>query len=336
MRPTLTETIATQRLIRRIERMTSAVLPSNPITVFGSRSTGLARPHSDIDFSLALPEYEKDPSTRGPSSTRPEARRAGKRLLRNLYNILRVRENLYHSVILVPAKKPIVTAIDRETGLSLQFITLESGVLSREFTVNYLMEFPGLRPIFILLRHCLEIRNLTTVYHGGLGSYALLIMIVAALKHASGVFASDDLAGQLLHVLDFYSTADLDKNAYSADPPRIFSKNFGSAGLVDPHIRIMYAMIKASRGTCRLCLQDPASPTTDLGANALEIRSIQTIFTEASRHVRTNMKMWESLDSQAQRRWSPGILDPLVRADYEPLEVARRKLGKSGSLKIDV
>ena len=326
MMPTLAETTATQRVIKEITTTINAVLPSNPISIHGSRYTGLAGPLSDIDFKLALPEFEKDPLVRGPSSTRPQACKAGMRILWRLHKLLK-RDNMYTSVSLIQCKKPIVSAINCETGLSVQFIAL-SPTTSSEFTINYLIEFPGLRPLFILLRHSLKIRNLTTVNHGGIGSYALLILIVVALKHTSRVFASDDLAGQLLHVLDFYAEVDLRRYGLCADPPCIFAKDSKSSA----HLFIQSIIMRdASRTSNSLCLQDPASPATDLGKPTLLIKDIQAVFNEARQNIRIEMKIWESLDRQARRKWDRGLLDPFVRANYDQFEISRRKLAAFSS-----
>lgn len=338
MRPTSSEESAVQRAIESVQRTVSSALPLNPISVFGSRYTGLAGPLSDVDFSLSLPEFQKDLSIRGPSATRPEARRAGMQVLRSLVGLLH-SNGQFSNINIIPAYIPILTATDHTTGVTFQFQTLASILPSREWTSYYVSEFPSLRPLFLLLRHSLKIRGLATVQHGGLGSYPLIMMIVTALKHAPGAFAPDDLAGQLIHILDFYANANLYKYGYSADPPRMFPKVIKplsaeelDANSPDPHLWSIDLIRKCNRkNPWALCLQDPADPVNDLGRKAYQIKHVQASFSAARQRISAKLQMWDQMDTEARQRWAQGLLDPLVRARYDDFEASRQALAKASA-----
>ena len=337
MRPTLTEESAVQYAIESVQRIVSSALPLNPISIFGSRYTGLAGPLSDVDFSLSLPEFKNDLSIRGPSATRPKARRAGMKVLSSLVSILH-SSGQFSNISIIPAHIPILTATDHATGVTFQFQTLAPILPSREWTSYYLSEFPGLRPLFLLLRHSLKIRDLTTVHNGGLGSYPLVIMIVTALKHAHGSLAPDDLAGQLIHILDFYANANLYKHGYSADPPRIFTKTSKPLSAEkldtnsgDPHLLGIDLIRKGNQKIpWALCLQDPANPVNDLGRKAHQIQHIQATFAKVRQHIWAKVQMWDQMKTEARQRWVQGLLDPLVRARYDDFEASRHILSKAG------
>ena len=335
MRPTSAEGSAVRNAIESVQRIVSSKLPSNPLSIFGSRYTGLAGPLSDIDFSLSLPDFEKDLSVRGPSATRPEARHAGMQLLRRLVSLLH-SNGQYYNIKIIPAYIPILTATHHVTGLTFQFQTLAPILPSREWTSYYLSEFPSLRPLFLLLRHSLKIRDLTTVQYGGLGSYPLVMMIIAALKHAPGVFSPDDLAGQLIHILDFYANADLFNYGYSVDPPRMFTKISkplpaeGEASSRDPHLWSIDVLRKRNqKQPWALCLQDPADPVNDLGRKAYQIKHVQASFAATRKRIWAKLQMWDRMGTEARQRWDQGVLDPLVRARYDDFEASRQVLAKA-------
>lgn len=337
MTPDPEEETAVQNLIAHVKEIVATVAPSSELIVHGSRYTKLAGPLSDIDFCLLLPEYEKNPLERGPSSSRRQAMRATQQLLRRIQRALRpiAREN---SVEFIHARIPIVAALDKATGLSLQFSALAPYFPAREYTMLYLSEFPGLRTLYVMLRHSLLIRQLTTVHDGGLGSYPLLIMIVTALKHFGTTFGRDELARSLLHVLDFWSHADLQKNGYSADPPRVFSKTAKRFSLEakeehasDPILKGI-DLIRKPRETkpWLLCLQDPGNPINDLGKNALSIVKVQAVFSYFYRSLAKSIRRWEHMEKDRREHFS--FLDPLVRAKYDGFERKRRAVRESSRI----
>lgn len=228
------------------------------------------------------------------------------------------------------ARVPIIRSTHVATGLDVQIQTLAQYEASREHTIAYLSEFPSLRPLFITLRYCLEMRDLTAVFEGGLGSYAILMMIVTALKHSSGKFAPNDLGGQLLHVLNFYSDANLYKFGFSADPPRVFKKEKEQVSLTtreahfdDPQLNGIDKMQTFyPRKPYLLCLQDPANDLNDLGKNSYAIKHIQATFSKAHKDIRNLLNGKTKLEKGR----IPTYLDNLVRADYRAFEMRRSRI----------
>ena len=331
------ERLSTEQCIDQVTDLINLSLPSNPLIIHGSRYTGLASPLSDIDFRVSIPEYENDHSARGPSSTRPKAQKASRKVLRTIGKILD-KSPRYRDVELVWGSIPLITAIDNPTGLRLQFLALSSCLPAREYTGNYLNEYPSLRPLFILLRHILELRNLNIVFEGGLGSYPLLIMIVTALKHAPGTFAKDDLGGQLLHVLRFYADADLCKDGFSADPPRIFLKRATSKNPKDQNAETgdrYVAGIETLRRKSQhyypwlLCLQDPADPVNDLGKKAYRIKHIQATFMVLREAMIRSMATWERENAATRESAIYSVLLHALGAKYRMFEYQRLKLAQA-------
>ncbi|KAL9122263.1 MAG: hypothetical protein Q9187_001182 [Circinaria calcarea] len=336
MRPTPTETSAVQSAVDLVQKIVTSALPSNALSLFGSRYTGLAGPLSDVDFNLSLPEFKGDTSIRGPSNTRPEACRAGMRVLKRLGRVLS-SNGQFSNVKIIPARIPLLTATHHATGVAFQFQTLARTLPSREWTSDYVSEYPSLRPLFLLLRHSLKIRGLVTVQFGGLGSYPLAMMIVAALKHAAASFSRDDLAGQLIHILDFYANADLYKHGFSADPFRMFTKitkplsaEEREANSRDPYLWSIDLIRKCHPDKpWALCLQDPADPVNDLGRKTYQIKHVQASFAAARQRIWSRVQRWDRMDIKTRQTWAQGLLDPLVRARYDEFEASRQVLARS-------
>lgn len=298
-------------------------LSSNRISVIGSYSTGLATPSSQIEFSLSLPSFEKDPMTRGPSSARPEALRAGRIALGTIHEAL-LKSNGYRDINLSRSHGALVTATHCQTGLTIQISTLTSPLPTQEYTIAYLSEYPTLRPLFFLLRYVLETRNLTNVYEGGFGAYSILIMIVAALKHAEGQFAPDDLANHLIYILKFYAGANLYKFGFSADPPRVLPKRASPKARYHDRLASLYP-----RKPYLLYLRDPANSLNDLGSKAYAIKHVQKLLGLAMTSILDNVECWDRESPGKRRAREGGILNPLVMANYTVFEKGRERVRKS-------
>ena len=338
MKPTSDEEKSTQAVISLARSVVAEVAPTSVLTMHGSRYTGVANPLSDIDFSVSLPAFQKDPLERGPSNHRPEARRGGTALLRKIEKAL-VKSPRHELVYFIVARVNLVVAADTNTGLPLQFQTLASFMPAREYSMQYLSEFPGLRPLYVLLRHFLLMRDFTGTREGGVGSYSLLIMIVTAFKHSRQTFAPEDLGLQLLHVLHFWSTADLYTYGYAADPPMTFTKippktsvEERKARLADPILKGIDIIRKPKKEMpFLLCLQDPGNPTNDLGKRIVQIKHIQACFTTARENLFHSLRTWETLiEYNACRKDKPySFLDPLVGGDYQTFQQRRERLANA-------
>ena len=347
------EAQAVQHCLDEVLKISEKTLPSNPVILHGSRSTGLAGPLSDFDFVVTMPEVFRGPSERGQSPNSPKATKEAMKVLFSLSKAMK-ETGRYQDIEIIYGRVKLLKALDIPTGLTIQFSVGLPVVPAREFTHYYLSEFPHLRAIHIVLRHALLIRGLATVFDRGIGSYSLLIMIVTALKHCSHTFERDDVASQLLYVLDFWAKADTYETGYAADPARTFKKyskgGRDSSGLSEPDKDLYLQGIewiarenwkrvqrthkpeaKAAIPRYALCLQDPANPYNDLGAKALAIKHIQKVFEVARNRISSLVASWDSLS--VEQRQSDGhydnLLGPLVKARYSAFLEARARLKRA-------
>ena len=330
------EEAAAQLVYSDVTLALRGLLSTKSLTLLGSRSTGLAAPTSDFNYRIDIDTSKRSATNKSPETTNKTAKSTRERVLEGIWLRLK-KSNDIAPTKLVFAPVPIIKCRHRATGLRIQFEVMAPSQGSQQYTAAYLQEFPSLRPLYILIRHFLEIRGLTAVSQGGLGSYSILMMIIAALKHSGGKVLPDDLGGQLLHVLNFYGNTNLSDFGFSVEPPRIFNKrkpkrsraersNFYS----DPQFQGMVYLIKCSRGGGRrpylLCLQDPADAYNDLGRPSYAIKHIQLIFRETRRKMRTFIENLLSRRGLTQESEDGSFLAPMVRADYSSFEITRRDI----------
>ena len=282
MRLSPREEAASELVISDVNSVAQSSKEMQPLTLLGSRSTGLATPTSDFDFSATLPDYLSRRCMESLSDKRKNKPKAVKILTRMKERFVRSRK-FRNTELIRHASVPIIRCTHVATGLDVQIQAMAPYQAAHEYKLASLSEFPSLRPLYIFLRSFLELRNLTTVFEGGLGSYSILVMIVTALKQSSGMFASDDLGSQLTHLLDFYGCANLYKVGFSANPPHTLEKRkpptLDMVRIDDPQLHgINPIQTRDPRKPYLLYLQDPVDHMNDLGKNAYAIKHIQCTF----------------------------------------------------------
>lgn len=326
------EVQASKDVQETVSQIVKQAIPATTIDLAGSQSIGLAAPASDIDFRVSLAEYQRDPFERGPSPGRPKACKAAMKLLRELERTFTASE-AFEKTKIINAIVPILKTTHVGAQISVDF-KVSYGEIPQEFyTALYMAEYPTLRPLYMLLRSALHMRDLGTVFYGGLGSYPTVIMIVYALKTCPRNISPTDVGSQLLWVLDFYASANLYEKGFSLTPPAEFSKAHGSyrrlhaAGHDDLVAQGIDRIGRIHRKQpYSLCLQDPADPNNDLGSRSYGIKDVQKLFGWAGTRMRDNMRKMESDDLLADKIWNlEGILFPLAGANYEDFERRRRR-----------
>ncbi|EMC95576.1 hypothetical protein BAUCODRAFT_122885 [Baudoinia panamericana UAMH 10762] len=252
--------------------------------LFGSETTGLSLPTSDLDIRI----YD--------ASQADEDRSYGKlySLLAMLARRLRQDHNNWTAVTVRHSKFPIITATHCKTGIIVQIVSAPSTTNQQTHTRRYLAELPHLRDLFLLSRAMLGTRGLVNVYDGGIGSYGLLVMLVAALKRRSSANPPPQTpAQQLLHFLNFYARHNYISRGLTVTPVgKTFLKHHDATyqATVQERIRAAHRRndpVRAGQWAMSapkplqpylLCLQDPADPTNDLGRKTNAIKHLAESF----------------------------------------------------------
>lgn len=328
MTPDQGEVAASKSVMSELESRVAKALPNVSTKVTGSRSTGLATPLSDINLCILLP---RTALINGGQSYASKMQTAKNKLLYVIRQVLQQSRGYSH--LSVYGHNPTLTGLHRDSGIRITLTVARDYPASVEYVNYYQTEFPTLRPLYILMRSMLEIHGLLEPGTGGLNSYSVFMMLVAALKMRQGTYDRQDLGDQLLQFLETYSTFDFYRRGVSVDPPGTFDKwpNAGRAPVgvdrgetLEPYERGRKVIARIHpRQPFLMCLQDPADPTNDLGKLSFRIKHIQALLKEVLANLRD--AIWTS-DSQPQ---SGALLRRMVGADYRYFEHQRKRLTQS-------
>jgi non-canonical poly(A) RNA polymerase PAPD5/7 len=121
------------------------------------------------------------------------------------------------------SRYPLISLQDRASGLDMQIVLANDTAHSRQFVQRYMEEYPYLDQVYSVVKATLDVRGLSDVFRGGVGSYPLFMMVVASLKHRPSI--RNDAAGALLNFLDFWGNFESSKQGLSIEPLEYLAKN---------------------------------------------------------------------------------------------------------------
>lgn len=152
----------------QVQKAAKVLWPSSTVHMFGSFSTRLFIPTSDVDIVVILPER-----------TQVKLNSCLELLHSSIQNFVRFS----FSKIRKNAKVPIINFVEQRTGLEVDVnINASSGLDSCLIITSFIRQCPAVSPLNMILKHFLELNDLNKVYTGGLSSYALTLLIVNFLQ----------------------------------------------------------------------------------------------------------------------------------------------------------
>ncbi|OCL11532.1 hypothetical protein AOQ84DRAFT_335749 [Glonium stellatum] len=331
MMPTPDEQAARERVIRELRTLSSEILPDYQCEVFGSERTGLALAISDVDLRLHFSPSQTDPDSLPEMAPRHRFRKQMTGKLAQLNNGLQ-KSGRFILCYLRNARYPLISAQHQESGLDIQIVGSNDTSISRIYIKKYVEQYPGLRELFTTLKVMFDVRGLSDVFRGGLGSYSIFMMAVASLVHAPHV-QSNDLSQRLLTFLNFWSTFDTYKFGLSIEPAEMFAKN-SKLIATKAQLKILEELNSMQRSWSDigqvdpaqpylLCLQDPADATNDLGKKAFGIKHVQATFKAIEKELKKDI----------QENQKASLLAPLVGCSYALFKERREKLEDYGKSK---
>lgn len=299
--------------------------------LFGSEATGLALANSDLDIRVYDNSAESKTIDLGHH-------------MRELHRYM-VKSNNYITAVFRWSKFPIINAQHRETGIDIQIVSSPSTAVQQDLTKQYLAELPHLRDLFFVCRTTLGQRNLIDVFNGGIGSYGLFIMLVAALKRRQSN-PPTTASGQLMAFLDLYgrdldfTTRGLTVSASEGGVSKFFKKH--------PQFRLSHAQqqfIQAAHrkddpvraGQWAICqqrplqpyllsLQDPADPTNDLGRKSNGAKFLRDVCAGVGEGLRADLELSPSVEMEE----GGSLLGSVVGRVHEVVGAQRERVEEYG------
>ncbi|PKA47193.1 DNA polymerase sigma subunit [Apostasia shenzhenica] len=267
------------------------IWPQCRVEVFGSFRTGLYLPTSDIDVVI-LNSKVKTPQT-------------------GLYALARAlsQKGIAKKMqVLAKARVPIVKFIEKQSEVAFDISVIQ----------NVVEKIPPLRPLCLILKVFLQQRELNEVYSGGIGSYALLAMLLAHLQVHWRSLDTQGVKKKLEHNLgillvkffEFYgrklNTSDV---GVSCNSSRTFflKSDKGFLNSERPYL---------------LAIEDPQVPDNDIGRNSYNYYKVRSAFAMAYSSL-TDARVIMSLGPDKS------ILGTIIRPDPVLLD---RKGGSKGEL----
>jgi len=341
--PTQEEKRAAENALSEIVRAIQIADENLDVDIIGSRATGLDDPLSDLDLNVT--------STLSPASlnrlrTPVEILDLLEQAFRGRHRSLRLELRPLDVVInLRNARVPILVCQHKNSGLPVQIQSTPRTLDNTDYVKAVLQEYPTLRSLYKVLKQTLAMRGLHIGNHGGLTSYPLIIMIVAALKFSEGKFERMDVARQFLYFLDMYAEVDFSTQGISTRPLGYFPKEIKatkftqrslvndqeSATLYKEELRGQRRMSVRQKGDVHyMTLQDPADPFNELGRNAYQVKDIQETLISLRTQLKEAMVEWDRVVSgrelSDEHFRSHSLLEPCISGDYRVYESERGDL----------
>ncbi|XP_015282573.1 PREDICTED: non-canonical poly(A) RNA polymerase PAPD7 isoform X1 [Gekko japonicus] len=312
MSPRPEEEIMRREVVKRIETVIKDLWPTADVQIFGSFSTGLYLPTSDIDL-VVFGKWESPPL----------------QLLEQALRKHNVAEP-YSIKVLDKATVPIIKLTDQETEVKVDIsFNVETGVKAARLIKDYMKKYSLLPYLILVLKQFLLQRDLNEVFTGGISSYSLILMAISFLQLHPRIDArrSDENLGMLL--IEFFELYGRNFN-YLKTGIRI--KNGGAYIAKE---EILKAMTYGYRPSM-LCIEDPLLPGNDVGRSSYGAMQVKQVFDYAyivlSHAVSPLARSYPNRDSES-------TLGRIIKVTQEVIDYRtwiKKKWGSKVNLSADV
>ncbi|KAL4616939.1 DNA polymerase sigma-like [Arapaima gigas] len=243
-----------KEVVNRIETVIKELWPSADVQIFGSFSTGLYLPTSDIDL-VVFGKWDRPP-------------------LQQLEQALR-KHNVAepHSIkVLDKATVPIIKLTDQETEVKVDIsFNVETGVKAARLIKDYVQRYTVLPYLIFVLKQFLLQRDLNEVFTGGISSYSLILMAISFLQLHPRIDARDPNINLGILLIEFF---ELYGRHFNYIKTGIRIKDGGAYVAKE---EIMKTMTNGYRPSM-LCIEDPLLPGNDVGRSSYGAMQVKQVF----------------------------------------------------------
>ncbi|KAL5715512.1 polynucleotide adenylyltransferase [Ranunculus cassubicifolius] len=278
------------------------IWPHCQVEVFGSFKTGLYLPTSDIDVVIM------DSNVKTPQMG-----------LIALSRALSSKGIAKKIQVIAKARVPIIKFVEKRSGVNFDIsFDVHNGPKAAVFIKEAISKIPPLRPLCMILKVFLQQRELNEVYSGGIGSYALLSMLIAQLQlHWRGQYFQGSKASSLeqnlgVLLVNFFEFYGRKLNIYDVGV---------SCQTQGTYYKKDRKFLNEGRPYL-LSVEDPQEPDNDIAKNSFNYSQIRSAFGMAY----STLTSPKTIMSLGQDR---SILGTIIRPDPVLLE---RKGGVNGEM----
>lgn len=249
------------KTISTIREAVKQLWPDADLHVFGSYSTDLYLPGSDIDCVVT-------------------SKLGGKESRNNLYSLAShlKKKNLATEVeVVAKARVPIIKFVEPYSGIHID-VSFErtNGIEAAKLIREWLDDTPGLRELVLIVKQFLHARRLNNVHTGGLGGFSIICLVFSFLHMHPRIITNEidpkDNLGVLL--IEFFE---------------LYGKNFGyddvalgsSDGYPVYFPKSTWSAIQPIKNPFSLAIQDPGDESNNISRGSFNIRDIKKAFAGA-------------------------------------------------------
>ncbi|GMH65864.1 hypothetical protein TL16_g04302 [Triparma laevis f. inornata] len=246
--------------------------------VFGSMSTGLLLPGSDIDLVCLVKEKEggEEENVRSKGTDTSILTQSPMRLFADSLHSA-WGDSLTYLEVLEHTRIPLVKCTHGPTNISVDVsFDIPNGPIAGKLMRRFLTDLPPLRPLTMVLKQFLKCRNLNEPYKGGVGAFMVQLMVVSFLQQRSredktGQRYSNSNLGSLL--LDFLELYGLNFNYITTG----ISVEGGGVYFPKAHDKVFEEFFQMSR-PMSLSIENPLEGGMDVGKGSFRIGLIKKAF----------------------------------------------------------
>ncbi|XP_054477670.1 terminal nucleotidyltransferase 4A-like [Anoplopoma fimbria] len=254
MSPRPEEEAMRRAVVNRIESVIKDLWPTARVEIFGSFSTGLYLPSSDIDL-VVFGKWDHPP-------------------LQELEQALK-KHNVagqYPIKVLDKATVPIIKLTDHETEVKVDIsFNVETAVKAAQFIKSYLKKYTVLPPLIFVLKQFLLQRDLNEVFTGGISSYSLILMAISFLQLHPRIDTRRANINLGILLIEFFELYGRDFN-YMKTGIRV--KNGGAYLSKEETLKAIGSENRPSM----LCIEDPIQPGNDVGRSSYGVLQVKQVF----------------------------------------------------------
>ncbi|XP_024123909.1 terminal nucleotidyltransferase 4A [Oryzias melastigma] len=254
MSPKPEEEAMRRDVVNKIEGVIKDLWPTARVEIFGSFSTGLYLPTSDIDL-VVFGKWEHPPLQ--------ELEQALKKC--NVAGPFPVK-------VLDKASVPIIKLTDQESKVKVDIsFNVETAVKAAQFIKSYLKKYSVLPPLIFVLKQFLLQRDLNEVFTGGISSYSLILMAISFLQLHPRIDTRRTNINLGILLIEFFELYGHDFN-YMKTGIRV--KNGGAYLSKEEMLKTMGNGNRPSM----LCIEDPVQPGNDVCRNSYGVLQVKQVF----------------------------------------------------------
>ena len=200
LKPTHEENVMRKFVVNQMTEIAEKLFPGGKVVVFGSLVTDLILPTSDVDMTICY-----DALDTGDNNALHEAMDT----LSKYIQTHDLCDDAYPQVIKA-TKVPLVKFTHKTTWIDVDIsFNAPNGRVNSEMVQTYRRRLPIITPLTMVVKYFLQQRGMHEPFSGGLGSYAISLMMVSFVQnHPAFQMGSDasgyGLGGLLIDFFRFY------------------------------------------------------------------------------------------------------------------------------------